>query len=151
MSRLAALVRHLRQLIGPLAASLGAPGLALVAFIDSSSIPLPEIPDLLVVLSVVRQPSRWPFYAASATAGSGAGCWVLYLLALGGGEAFILRRLHESHVRRGLAMFRRHGLFALIVPSIMPPPVPLKPFVLVAGLAEVRTPTFLAALTIGRG
>ncbi len=151
MSRLIALVHHISQFIQPIAAALGAPGVALVSFLDSSILPLPEVPDLLVVASVVRQPSLWLVYALAATVGSVAGCYALYFIARKGGEAFVRRRLREEHVERGLRLFRRHGLFALVVPSLLPPPTPFKLFILVAGLAEVRPPTFIAALTIGRG
>jgi membrane protein YqaA with SNARE-associated domain len=151
MSRLIALFQHLTRYIQPLAAALGAPGVALVSFLDSSVLPLPEVVDLLVVASVVQHPSLWLVYGLAATGGSVAGCYALYLVARKGGEAFVRRRLHERHVERGLRLFRRHGMFALVVPSLLPPPTPFKLFILVAGLAEVQSHTFIMALTIGRG
>jgi len=39
----------------------------------------------------------------------------------------------------------------VIVPSILPPPMPFKIFVLLAGVAKVRPATFLLAVAIGRG
>ena len=75
-----------------LALSLGGPGLFVVAFLDSSFISLPQINDLLVVLMVVRNKALMPYYAAMATAGSVAGCYVLYLIAERGGEAFLAKR-----------------------------------------------------------
>jgi membrane protein DedA with SNARE-associated domain len=36
------------------------------------------------------------------------------------------------------------------VPSILPPPMPFKVFVLLSGIANIRTSSFLAAVTIGR-
>jgi membrane protein YqaA with SNARE-associated domain len=86
-----------------------------------------------------------------ATAGSVGGCFALYAVARKGGEAFVRKRFHERHVTRGLALFRRHGLLAVIVPSIMPPPMPFKIFVLLAGIAEVRPATFALAVAVGRG
>src|SRR3954469_21788322 len=53
-----------------LALALGAPGLFLVAFLDSSILSLPEIADLLVVYMVMQHRSRLLLYAASATLGS---------------------------------------------------------------------------------
>jgi membrane protein DedA with SNARE-associated domain len=75
----------------------------------------------------------------------------LYELARRGGETFLRRRLHERHIERGLAAFRKYGLLTVVVPSILPPPMPFKPFVLLAGMAKVRPPVFLLALVIGRG
>jgi membrane protein YqaA with SNARE-associated domain len=133
------------------ALGLGGPGLFLLAFIDSSFIALPEVVDILIVWMVIEHPSRWLWYGAMATAGSLAGCYVLYDLARRGGEAFLRKRLSERHVTRGMAIFAKYGTLALIVPSVMPPPVPFKPFILMAGVAGMPRPRFIAAVTLGRG
>jgi membrane protein YqaA with SNARE-associated domain len=151
MHRLTSFVQHLVHIVGPLAQQLGAPGLALIAFLDSSFLSLPEVADLLLVGMVIRRPSEWVWIACAATAGSVAGCYALYLVARKGGEAFLRRRLHERHIVGGLSIFKRHGLLALIVPSILPPPTPFKLFVLLAGIAEVRPVTFCLAVAAGRG
>lgn len=133
------------------ALSLGGPGLFVIAFLDSSFVPLPEINDLLVVLMVVRHKALMPYYAAMATAGSVAGCYVLYRIAERGGEAFLNKRLKAGHVERALAMYRRHGLLALIVSALLPPPAPFKLFVLLAGVAGVRPLKFVTAIAAARG
>jgi membrane protein YqaA with SNARE-associated domain len=91
------------------------------------------------------------YYAFMATAGSVAGCYVIYYLAEKGGSAFVRKRLKPGHVERSLEMYRRHGLLALIVPALLPPPAPFKLFVLAAGLASVRPLPFVAAIAIARG
>ena len=134
-----------------LALSLGGPGLFAVAFLDSSFISLPQINDLLVVLMVVRNKALMPYYAAMATAGSVAGCYVLYLIAERGGEAFLAKRLKAGHTERALALYRRRGVLALMVPAILPPPAPFKLFVLMAGVAEVRPLQFVLSIAAARG
>ena len=134
-----------------LALSLGGPGLFTVAFLDSSFISLPQINDLLVVLMVVRNKTLMPYYATMATAGSVAGCYVLYLIAERGGEAFLAKRLKAGHTERALALYRRRGVLALMVPAILPPPAPFKLFVLMAGVAEVRPLQFVASIAAARG
>ena len=134
-----------------LALSLGGPGLFVVAFLDSSFISLPQINDLLVVLMVVRNKPLMPYYALMATAGSVAGCYVLYRIAERGGEAFLARRLKRGHVDRALALYRRRGVLALVVPALLPPPSPFKLFVLLAGVAEVRPLAFVASIAVARG
>jgi membrane protein YqaA with SNARE-associated domain len=151
MHRLNDLLQWITTTIEPIAQRLGWPGLVIVAFFDSSFVSLPEVTDLLIVWSVLREPSHWIYYGAAATAGSMAGCYALYALAKKGGEAFLRKRFHERHIERGLGLFRRYGLLAVIVPSILPPPAPFKIFVLLAGVANVRTGTFLTAIAIGRG
>ena len=150
MDRVTGFFHNLTNTIGPFAAQLGAPGLALVAFFDSSFLSLPEVADALLVLAVVHNPILWPYYAAATTAGSVAGCYALYAVARKGGEAFLRRRMKGHHIDRALRTFQRFGLLAIIVPSILPPPMPFKVFVLLSGIANIRTSSFLAAVTIGR-
>ena len=137
--------------IQPMAERLGGPGLALVAFFDSSFISLPEVSDALIVLMVLQHPSRWLYYGALTTVGSVAGCYTLFALAGRGGDAFLKKRFNPRRLEQGLSLFRRFGLFAVIVPSILPPPTPFKIFVLMAGVAKVRRSTFILAIAVGRG
>ncbi|MNC87173.1 SNARE associated Golgi protein [compost metagenome] len=100
---------------------------------------------------VIRDPGWMVYYAAMATLGSIAGCYAIYYLAERGGEAFIRRRLKPGSVERALALYKRHGLLALMVPALLPPPAPFKLFVLMAGVARVRPLQFVAAVGIARG
>ncbi len=123
----------------------------MVAFLDASFLSLPQINDLLVVVMVTANKDRMFYYAAMATFGSVAGCYVIYYLANRGGEAFLRKRLKPGHVERALGAFRRNGLMALMIPALLPPPAPFKLFVLAAGVAGVRPAQFVAALTVARG
>jgi membrane protein YqaA with SNARE-associated domain len=133
------------------ALGLGGPGLFAIAFLDSSFISLPQINDILVVLMVTKHKSWMVYYAALATAGSIAGCYAIYYLAEKGGEAFLKRRSHSANIDRALAMYKRHGLMALIIPALLPPPAPFKLFVLMAGVAGVRPLQFVLAIAAARG
>ena len=134
-----------------LAEGLGGPGLMLVAFIDSSFLTLPEMADVLVVMFTLREPDRWLYFSAMTTMGSMAGSYALFLVGRKGGEALLRRRFHERHVDRGLLWFKKYGALVLIIPAMLPPPMPFKIFVLLAGVAGVSTWPFLAALAAGRG
>jgi membrane protein YqaA with SNARE-associated domain len=133
------------------AEQLGGPGLALIAFLDSSFLSFPEVVDLLMVGLIAKYPDRMLWYAIWPTVGSIAGAYIIYAMARRGGEAFLRRRLHERHVDRAFAMFRKYGLLAVAIPSILPPPVPFKIFILAAGAARVKPLDFLFAITVGRG
>ena len=137
--------------ISGVAMTLGGPGLFVIAFLDSSFISLPQINDLLVVFMVLLDPGWMPYYALMATLGSIAGCYAIYYLAERGGEAFIRKRLKAGHVERALALYKRHGLLALMVPALLPPPAPFKLFVLMAGVAKVRPLQFVVAIGLARG
>jgi membrane protein DedA with SNARE-associated domain len=47
--------------------------------------------------------------------------------------------------------YQRHGVLAIVVPSLLPPPTPFKVFVLSAGTFGISWPKFLIAVVIGRG
>ena len=133
------------------ALALGGPGLFLIALLDSSFLSFPEVVDVLIIVFVTRHKARMVYYATLATLGSMVGCFMLYLVGRKGGEAFLRRRFHERHVDRTLGAFQKYGLLSVVVPSLLPPPIPFKPFVLVAGVAGVRPFDFLLAVGIGRG
>src|SRR5580765_7416599 len=109
-----------------LALALGAPGLFLVALLDSSILSLPEIADLLVIWMVVQHKERLILYAASATLGSVGGCLALYYLGRKGGDALVRKRFRSATVDRALAAFQRYGVMAVLIPSVLPPPAPFK-------------------------
>jgi membrane protein YqaA with SNARE-associated domain len=134
-----------------LALALGAPGLFFVAFLDSSVLSLPEIADLLIVYMVVHHKARFLLYATAATAGSIGGCVFLYLLARAGEERLIRKRFTTATVEKTLGIFRRWGLMAVLIPSLLPPPAPFKIFVLLAGVGGITLPRFAVAVAIGRG
>jgi membrane protein YqaA with SNARE-associated domain len=144
-------VERLVSWIQGFALSLGGPGLFIISFLDSSFLSFPEVCDVLIVWLTVQHKERMLFYALMCTAGSVAGCFALYTLGRRGGEAFLKKRFKAGHVERAMAGFRRYGLLAIVVPSLLPPPMPFKIFVLAAGVAKVRPVDFLVAVAIGRG
>ncbi|HXH05033.1 MAG TPA: VTT domain-containing protein [Vicinamibacterales bacterium] len=133
------------------ALGLGGPGLFVVAFLDSSLLSLPEINDLLIVYLVTEYPHRFVYYATMSTAGSVAGCSLLYTIGRKGGEALLRRRFHERHVDRALELYRRFGWVAIVVPALLPPPAPFKIFVLLAGVSGMPVARFALAVGGGRG
>jgi membrane protein YqaA with SNARE-associated domain len=130
--------------------SLGGPGLFILAFLDSSFLSFPQVVDILVVLLTVRHKERVLFYALMAVLGSMGGCYALYRVGRRGGEAILVKRFEQRYVDRAVDLFRRYGLLAVLVPSLLPPPTPFKAFVLAAGVARMRTFDFLLAIAIGR-
>ena len=133
------------------ASGVGGVGLFVVAALDSSFLSFPQVNDLLIIFLSTRTPSLMPYYAGATTAGSLVGCFVLYALAWRGGEVFLRKRFSGPRVERGLALYQRHGLLAVVVPALLPPPMPFKLFVLLAGAARVSPWKFGAAVAIGRG
>jgi len=139
------------QRIQVLAMALGAPGIFLVAFLDSSILSLPEVADLLVIWMVTNNKARVVLYVVSATVGSLLGCLLLYWIGRKGGASFVHKRFGSTNVERTLNAFRRYGVMAVLIPSILPPPAPFKIFVLLAGIADISVARFSTAILIGRG
>jgi membrane protein YqaA with SNARE-associated domain len=134
-----------------LAVALGAPGLFLIALLDSSFLSFPEVADVMIVLLVIEHPERVLLYAGLPTIGSVMGSFVLYRLAHRGGEGFLKRRMSARYAAYAIGVFEKYGFWAVAIPSILPPPMPFKVFVLAAGAAGMRPGPFLVAITIGRG
>ena len=137
--------------IRSLALALGAPGLFLVAFLDSSFLSLPEINDLLLIWMVTRHKGRIVLYVVGSMLGSIAGCFVLYYIGRKGGDALVRRRFGHERVERTLASVRRRGMLAVLIPSLLPPPAPFKIFVLLAGVVGISATRCAIAIAIGRG
>jgi membrane protein YqaA with SNARE-associated domain len=133
------------------ASGVGGFGLFVVAALDSSFLSFPQVNDLLIMFLSTRTPALMAYYAGMTTAGSLLGCFVLYGLAWRGGEMFLRKRFSGPRVERGMALYQRHGLLAVVVPAMLPPPMPFKLFVLLAGAARVSPWKFGAAVVIGRG
>jgi membrane protein YqaA with SNARE-associated domain len=125
-------------------------GLLLVAFLDCSFLSLPEAVEVLLVWLVVRNEAAVAYYVVLATLGSLAGTMMLFWLTRKGGEAFLRQRFAARRVERGMELFRRYGMGVVAVSAILPPPTPVKLFVLLAGVAGTSSARFGLAVAAGR-
>jgi len=133
-----------------LALALGAPGLLLVTFLDSSFLSLPEATDLLLIWMVVQHKTLMPLYAGTAVVGSVAGSLVLYYIGRKGGDALVRSRFNSTSVDRALGTIQRWGVLAVLIPCLLPPPAPFKIFILLAGAAGISVSRFVLAIAVGR-
>lgn len=128
----------------------GGPGLMLIAIFDSSFLSLPEINDAaLMALSISRPSSMW-MLASMTVIGSVIGCTLLYSVGRKGGEAMLRKRFAADKVDRVRDWYKKYGMLAIIVPSLLPPPLPFKIFVLSAGAFHLPWLKFMMAVAIGR-
>lgn len=138
-----------KQKIVGFAGTLGAPGLFLISFLDSSVLTFPVINDLLLIELSIQHPARMPLYALMASLGSVLGCVLLYFIARKGGEALFHRKAGE----RGKVIrhwVERNGFGGMLVAALLPPPTPFKFFVLAAGVFEVPLASFASAISLAR-
>jgi membrane protein YqaA with SNARE-associated domain len=129
---------------------LGGVGLIPLGLLDSSVIPIPGSMDVATILLSVRDKHLGFYYAAMATVGSVLGGFVTYRLARKGGKEALAKRFPKQKVQKVLKTFERWGFMAIVVPALLPPPLPLVPFLIAAGAMQYSLTKFLTALTIGR-
>jgi membrane protein YqaA with SNARE-associated domain/outer membrane lipoprotein-sorting protein len=128
----------------------GAPGLMLIAIGDSSFLSLPEVNDAALMALSINNPVRMWELATMTVIGSVIGCCLLYAVGRRGGESLLHRRFAAEKVLKVRAWYQKYGMLAVIVPSLLPPPLPFKIFVLSAGAFEIPWTRFILAVAIGR-
>src|SRR5205085_10633962 len=126
-------------------------GLMVLAICDSSFVSLPEVNDVLLMTFSINDPQSMVKFALLTTLGSVIGCALLYAVGRKGGDAFLRKSFTGERLAKVQAWYQRHGVMAVIVPSLLPPPTPFKVFVLSAGTFGISWPKFLTAVVIGRG
>ena len=138
-----------KQKIVAFAGVLGAPGLFLISFLDSSVLTFPVINDLLLIELAIQHPARMVLYALMAATGSVLGCVLLYFIARKGGEGFFHKKAGaRAHAIRHTV--EQNGFLGMLVAALLPPPTPFKFFVLAAGVFEVPLVSFTSAITLAR-
>jgi membrane protein YqaA with SNARE-associated domain len=138
-----------KQKIVAFAGTLGAPGLFLISFLDSSVLTFPVINDLLLIDLSIQHPERMPLYAFMAALGSLLGCVLLYFIARKGGQAFFHKKAGgRAHTIQHWV--ERNGFGGMLVAALLPPPTPFKIFVFAAGVFEVPLASFTSAIALAR-
>jgi membrane protein YqaA with SNARE-associated domain len=127
---------------------MGIWGVAAVAVLDSSSIPVPM--DLILAGYVWADKSHFWIYVIMAAVGSGIGGLVPFGLGRAGGELFLLKRINRERFERMRNHFERQEFLAVMIPSMLPPPTPWKIFIFAAGVFEMRIVPFMLAVICGR-
>lgn len=130
---------------------LGGPGLILLALLDNSPVPVPGSMDALTIILAANQRAWWPYYAGMATTGSLIGGYLTYRLAQKEGNERLKRKIPRSKMKKVESIFSRWGFAAIAIAAVLPPPVPMVPFLIAAGATHYSRNKFLGALAIGRG
>ena len=129
----------------------GVLGVFVVSVIDASVIPLP-LPgstDLLVLLLTTQHNAPWLLVVA-AVSGSLLGGYLTWSAGKKGGEAMIERYVPKRFSAQLIKWVKKHGVASVATAAILPPPVPLLPFLLAAGALGVRRKQFLWSFAIAR-
>jgi len=126
-------------------------GLFFISVVDSSFVPLPipGVTDIMLVL-LAAQKTNWILLVFLATAGSAVGGYLSYQVGYAGGMAFLEKHVPARIFKRVCDWMERHAILAVALPAILPPPMPLSPFVLAAGALNMSRSKFMTTFTISR-
>jgi len=133
-----------------LLAHLGGLGLVILGVLDSSFLFVPFGNDLLVIVLSARHHAWMPYYALMAAAGSCLGCALTSEVGRKGGEKGL-----DAHVPRKRLEYLKQRIktragWALAFASLMPPPFPFTPFILVASALNYPRKRLLAVIGVSR-
>jgi membrane protein YqaA with SNARE-associated domain len=147
----AAQEHHARSPLLHLLFSFGLFGVFLVSIVDSSFVPLPlpGITDIMIIVMAAQHQSLF-LLVLLATIGSGLGGWFSYQVGQSGGMAFIEKRIPARIFKRVCDWMENHAILSVALPAILPPPMPLSPFVLAAGALRMSRQKFLTTFIVSR-
>jgi membrane protein YqaA with SNARE-associated domain len=130
---------------------LGLIGILPISAVDSSFIPLP-IPGVTDILLIVFAAAHSNIFllVALATIGSALGGLFSHAVGQAGGMAFLEKHVSKTILTRITNWMEHHAILAVSLPALLPPPMPLSPFVLVAGAAHMSRKKFMWAFTVSR-
>jgi len=131
--------------------SFGLLGVFLVSIVDSSFVPLPVpgVTDIMVII-LAAQHQNVILLVLLTTIGSALGGYFSHLVGQRGGMAFLEKRIPPRTFKRVCQWMESHAILSVALPAILPPPMPLSPFVLAAGALRMSRKKFMIAFTISR-
>jgi len=129
----------------------GPAGVLLLSILDSSGVPVAGVFDALLVLIAVQRPGAAWLCAGLAVLGSTVGNTILFWTAHRGGRHFMSAATTEGRSRRFREWFRRYGMVTVFVPALVPIPMPLKVFVISAGVTGTSFSEFVGVILLARG
>lgn len=129
--------------------ALGPFGLFALSLLDSTFVPLPSSADALLILLTTAHPHLMIVYASLATLGSVIGCLILYFISARAGSR-ALSKFSPSKRKRVKDLIDRYDVLSVLVACLLPPPFPLKLFVITTGVLRLSVVRFTIAITAGR-
>lgn len=140
-----------KHLVPPWLIHLGALGIFAVSILDASPIPLP-LPgstDLLLLLLVSHKGNPW-LMGLAAVSGSVLGGYATWSAGKKGGANMVKRYVPDKLLRKIEPWVKRNGFLTVFIACLLPPPIPLMPFLLCAGAFGVERNRYLAAFAFSR-
>lgn len=129
----------------------GVAGVFGVSLLDASPIPLPVPGSTDILILILGANGEWPWLLALAgVAGSVIGGILTWGTGKKGGEAMLDRYVKKRLRSRINRWMKGHGIRSVMLAALLPPPIPLLPFLLAAGALGITRKQLIIALTIAR-
>jgi len=141
--------RRLLQQLKVALIAFGPLGVLVLALLDSCGVPLPGAMDASLIYVAWHSPALAYWTASAAVLGSLVGNIGLFLAARHGVRRFV-REPDPDKPQKFRQWFDRYGLITVFIPALVPFPLPMKPFVVSAGVMRTRFLEFLAVVLVGR-
>jgi membrane protein YqaA with SNARE-associated domain len=126
-------------------------GVFTLAILDSAGVPLPAGVDVLLLSIAWKVPASAYPAAFLAMAGSLCGNIGLFWAARGGARRWVKAVPEPEKPQRFRSWFRRYGLITVFIPAMFPIiPLPLKVFVVSAGVLHTRPGKFIVVILVAR-
>jgi membrane protein YqaA with SNARE-associated domain len=132
---------------------LGIWGAFVIPAVDSAAFGIPLDPVMAgyaVMFANRQQPWMIALAILLAAAGSAVGSLVPYWIGRKGGEPLLLKKISHERLEQLRDRYESWEFFSIMVPSMLPPPTPMKLIILAAGAFEMRPHIFALAIFIGR-
>jgi len=129
---------------------LGIWGLGALALMDAALIPIPGGLDGVLAFYVTANHKLFVLYCLMGAAAAAIGSLVPFYIGRAGGELFLLKRINRERYERLRDRFERQEFLAILIPSLGPPPTPLKVFQFAAGVFEMKPLNFMLASFLGK-
>jgi membrane protein YqaA with SNARE-associated domain len=123
-------------------------GLFGLSFLDSAGISLPGLKDFLLIYLSGKFPALAWFYVLDCTIGTAAGSILIYALGRSGARIF-RRKPSEKEMSRAMRWIQKNDFVTVVVASLLPPPLPFKPFLIAAGVLRMNALSMVMALMLG--
>ena len=129
---------------------LGVWGIGALALLDSALIPIPGGLDGVLTFYVEANHKLFLLYCLMGAAAAAIGSLVPFYIGRAGGELFLMQRINRERYERLRDRFERQEFLAILIPSMGPPPTPLKVFQFAAGVFEMKPLPFVLATFVGK-
>lgn len=111
---------------------------------------MPQGVDALLIAQAISAPETAYIGATLAILGSLIGSLVLYYMARRVGRPMLEKKTSAAGIEKMHRQIERFDALVLLVPTMIPLPLPMKLFVIAAGVFQMKAQRFIAAIVFAR-